>query len=109
MTFEEGVDLPYSVPVVSFCLQVKSSLLCIPNFLAVHILNWDAGSKDGSGVIGISFVWPDTASSLSPSSHFEQLAVMRALLSQLFGVAQLVDTRGSPTESLAQNVSTHEV
>jgi hypothetical protein len=81
VTFKEGVDLPYSVPVLPFCLQVKASLLCIPNFLAVHILNWDAGSKDGSEVIGTSFVWPDTAS-LSLSSHFEQVVVMRALSSQ---------------------------
>jgi hypothetical protein len=41
----------------------------------LHILNWDAGSKDGSGVISISFLWPYTASSLLSSSHFEQLVL----------------------------------
>jgi hypothetical protein len=65
----------------------------------LHILNWDAGSKDGSGVIGISFVWPDTASSLSSLSHFEQLVVMRALSSQLFLLRNswiLVDHQPNP-------------
>jgi hypothetical protein len=66
---EEGVYLLDSVSVVSFSLQVKTSLLHIPHTLAVLILDLNVGSKDGHIIINISFVWPDAAST-SSSWHF---------------------------------------
>jgi hypothetical protein len=67
---EEGVYLLDSVPVVSFCRQVKSSLLRIPHSLAVLNLNIEVGSKDGRVIVGFSFVWPDATTS-SSSRHVE--------------------------------------
>ena len=65
---KEGVDLLDTAPVVSFCCEVHSSLLSIPDSCTVLSLDFDIGSEDGCGIIGFSFVWPDAATS-SSSSH----------------------------------------
>ncbi len=64
---EEDVHLLDSIPVVSFCPDDQSSLLRIPHSLAVRRLNFEVGSKDGHGIIGFSFKWPDAPTSSSSS------------------------------------------
>jgi hypothetical protein len=68
---EEDVHALDSIPVISFCPDNQSSLLHIPHSLAVRSLNFEVGSKDGHGIIGFSFEWPDAATSLS--CHLETL------------------------------------
>jgi hypothetical protein len=68
---EEDVHLLDLIPVVSFRPDDQSSLLRIPHSLAVRRLNFEVGSKDGHGIIGFSFEWPDAATSLS--CHLETL------------------------------------